>query len=123
MRNRKLRHYGVGIELEALNTLGNIASRGYQLRVLREKLPHLILGLEILLTRIDEALLIGHLGAGRKREQHIMRIVVILVKEVHVVRRYNPYIELLAKLKHPLDDLGLTLIQVNELAPCRHRYV
>ena len=34
-----------------------------------------------------------------------MRIVVILVQEVHVVRCDDAYVELLAELKHALHDL------------------
>ncbi len=114
-RDRELRHDRRRVELVFLDAVGDLARVRDQLRVLREERAHLLFRLEVLLARVDHALLVGHLLARREREQDVVRVVVLGVEEVDVVRGDDADVELLPEREHALDDLELPLVEVDEL--------
>ena len=72
-----------------------------------EELAHLLLGLEVLLTRIDHAIRVGELCARRKREQDVVRVVVLLLEEMDVVRRDYADAELLPERDDGVRNVAL----------------
>ena len=80
-----------------------------------EELAHLLLGLEILLARVDHAIRVGELRARRECEQNVVRVVVLLLEEVDVVRRYDTDAELLAERHDGVRDVALAGVEFVEL--------
>ena len=113
--NIELRHDGIGVELIFLYSVGYLERVVDELRIFGEKPAHILLALEPLFARVDHSLRVAHLRACRKREQYVMRIVILFIKKVNIVRRDYTDIELFAKLEHTLYDLYLALVEIAEI--------
>ena len=113
--NVELRHDRIGIELIFLYSVGDLERIVDKLGIFGEKPTHVLLALEPLFARVDHSLRVAHLRARRKREQHVMGIVVVLFEKVDVVRRDHADIEFFAELEHSLYDLDLALVEIAEI--------
>ena len=76
------------IELQChIAALGDFQGRIARARHIRKNLAHLLGRLEVNFRRIVHPIFIDHQMAGADADHHIVRLVVRLVEEVHIVRR------------------------------------
>ena len=111
----ELRHDRVGVEFVLLYHVRHFQRVRQDFRALREERRHLVRRLEIFLARVDHALGVAHLRASRERQQHVVRIVVLLVQEMDVVRRDYADAEFLSELERAFEDAHLPVVEVAEL--------
>ena len=122
-RYRKLRHDRIGVEFVLLDHVRHLLRRVDDFRMVGEEGAHLLLGLEVLLARVDHPLRVGKLRARRKRKQDVVRVVVLLFEEVDVVCRDDAYAELPAERKDGIRHIALAGVQLVELVYRRGGYL
>ena len=107
----ELRHDGLRVELIRLHLLRDLQRVREELGVFGEERGHLVRRLEPLLSRVDEAVLLGELLLRGEAEQHVMRVVVGRVEEMDVVRGDDLDVEFLPQFEHALHDGGLARVE------------